>query len=648
MARYLLFSLAQRSIRVADVTGSRAFLRKPPVGLDSPRGFGVSRCRPSDYLHKSIVNTLHYQESLPRKTEKLSQNFKEGIGKELHEHLVAQDELRQDTSYYSEMWLNTYLTLRSPLAFSTNVGLAFHLDPNPSHNDQLTRATNLTVSALRFLKTFRAGYLEPEVLHLYPEKTDTEEFKKLIQFVPPSLVCNVASMVNVYPLDMSQFFRLFNTTRLPRPGRDELFTDEKGKHVLVLRKGNFYVFDVLDQERNIVKAVEIQAHLKSILADDLPVPEFPLAYLTSENRDIWAQLRQELLDNGNEEALRKVDSAMFCLCLDDFPIQNSDHLSHNMLHGDGMNRWFDKSFNLILTQDGQAAVHFEHSWGDVLTFLRFLDEVSKDSSRSPAVTPQDQSEAVAADSCTAATRLEFRLNGAIKAGISKAKENFDLTRRTLTLRFVEFASGGRNFLKDHKVSPDAMVQLSYQMAFRVMHGQTVPTDEFCSTATFKHGRTEIIRPASVLTNRAAKALVQEPSPRSVEELQGLLADSSHYHVRLIKEAAMGQGFDRHLYALRNLSASRREALPEFFQDPAYVRLNHIILSTRAIASPLLKTGVVAPATPDGFGVVYSIHKDCLTFSISCYSVRDAQEFSQVVITGLEKIVAVLRGKPDKI
>ncbi|XP_029606432.1 carnitine O-palmitoyltransferase 2, mitochondrial-like isoform X1 [Salmo trutta] len=92
-------------------------------------------------------------------------------------------------------------------------------------------------------------------------------------------------MVNAYPLDMSQYFHLFNATRIPKQGKDELFTDPKGRHLLVMRQGNTYVFDVIDRDGNLVKPAEIQAHLKYILSDTTPAAAHPLGLLTSENRD---------------------------------------------------------------------------------------------------------------------------------------------------------------------------------------------------------------------------------------------------------------------------------------------------------------------------------------------------------------------------
>ena len=52
-------------------------------------------------------------------------------------------------------------------------------------------------------------------------------------------------------------------------------------------------------------------------------------------------------------------------------------LSRMMLHGDARNRWFDKSFQVVVAANGQAGVVWEHSWGDGLAMLRFFEEVSK-------------------------------------------------------------------------------------------------------------------------------------------------------------------------------------------------------------------------------------------------------------------------------
>lgn len=47
---------------------------------------------------------------------------------------------------------------------------------------------------------------------------------------------------------MSQYKSLFNSTRIPEIGKDRLVRFENAKHVVVMRGGHFYVFDVFDKE----------------------------------------------------------------------------------------------------------------------------------------------------------------------------------------------------------------------------------------------------------------------------------------------------------------------------------------------------------------------------------------------------------------
>ncbi|XP_051930293.1 carnitine O-palmitoyltransferase 2, mitochondrial [Hippocampus zosterae] len=652
-------------------------LRKP-VGLihsrwlcwaPSKRNYGSQdETSPSEYLHRSLVPTMHYQKSLPRlpvpkledtirrylaaqrpllddrqysDTEKVAQDFLAGEGKRLQEELLAQDRKNKHTSYISGPWFDMYLSARDPVVLNFNPFMSFNDDPEREYNQQLVRAGNMVCSAVRFMKTLRAGLLEPEVFHLDPARSDTDAFKKLIRWAPSRLAWYGAYMVNAYPLDMSQYFRLFNSTRLPRPGRDRLFTDPAARHLLVMRKGNMYVFDVLDRHGDMLPPAQIRDNLSYILSDATPPPDFPLGALTTENRDVWAGLRDKLVAGGNGEALTAVDSALFCLCLDDVALGDAVAASHNMLHGDGVNRWFDKSFSIIVAQDGHAAINFEHSWGDGVAVLRFLNEIYKDTTSKPLVHPGC---ATSAPSASQVRRLSFKLDDELRAGIERAKAGFDAAVSQLTIGAMQFTGGGKERLKKSKLSPDAVAQLAFQMAFLRQYGQTVATYESCSTAAFRHGRTETIRPASAFTKRCARAFVDEPAGHSADGLLDMLRQCSAYHGQLTKEAAMGQGFDRHLFALRNLSASAGRRPHELYADPAYAAINHNILSTSTLSSPAVGLGGFAPVVPDGLGVGYGVHDDWIGCNVSGYPARDVSRFLRCVERSLRDIFAVLDGK----
>lgn len=159
---------------------------------------------------------------------------------------------------------------------------------------------------------------------------------------------------------------------------------------------------------NIAPPSDILNRLKFVLNDEnsQKTAEFPLGVLTSENRDTWASVREHLVQTHNGNALDMIDSALFCVSLDDnnvYPVEDPVPLSKNMLHGDehGLtNRWFDKSFSLIVCKDGNAGINFEHSWGDGVAVLRYFNEIYKETTTKPFLHPEDVHKKSANDDIT--------------------------------------------------------------------------------------------------------------------------------------------------------------------------------------------------------------------------------------------------------
>lgn len=124
--------------------------------------------------------------------------------------------------------------------------------------------------------------------------------------------------------------------------------------------------------------------MKFVLNDEASnkAAEFPLGVMTAENRDTWAAVREHLIETHNETALDTIDSALFLVSLDDkadYSPENPVPIVQNMLHGDAnglINRWFDKSFSMIVCKDGNAGINFEHSWGDGEAYFCFVINTS--------------------------------------------------------------------------------------------------------------------------------------------------------------------------------------------------------------------------------------------------------------------------------
>merc|ERR1719378_386953 len=175
-----------------------------------------------------------------------------------------------------------------------------------------------------------------------------------------------------------------------------------------------------------------------------------------------------------------------------------------------------------------------------------------------------------------------------------------------------------------------------------MFGCTAPTYESCSTAAFKHGRTETIRSATVATVACSEAFDNE-NPAGVEEMRSLINNCSQMHGRLTKDAAMGQGFDRHLFGLKNI-ANKSGKKVGFFEDEAYLKMNQIMLSTSTVSNPHLRYGGFAPVIPNGLGVGYMVGDDKMGCNVSAYpDSPNCTDFVNTVIQCLEDIRSVLDG-----
>lgn len=319
-----------------------------------------------EFIQRSQIPTMHFQHSLPRlpipkldltcerylavqkpllieeayrKTETNVNQFRTTAGKQLQKLLKNADRQNLHTSYISDLWFDTYLRDRKPIPINYNPVIVMHNDQREEYNNQLIRSANLIISTVRFYKSLKKNLLEPEVYHLNPKRSDTESFRYVCSCLPEWLSWYGAYMFKAYPLDMSQYPSLFNSTRIPEIDKDRLVKNLPGNHITVQHKGHFYAFAVLDQYGEILKPEKILARLKFILEDDISKNEFPIGILTTMERNHWATMRHVLAENGNETTLKLIDSALFNVCLDNITMNDDVYATmRNFLHGDGENR----------------------------------------------------------------------------------------------------------------------------------------------------------------------------------------------------------------------------------------------------------------------------------------------------------------------
>ena len=111
---------------------------------------------------------------------------------------------------------DSYLNFDNPVVLNLNPFFLLEDDPTPARNNQVTRAASLVVSALSFVRAVRREELPPDT-------------------------------IRGKPLCMYQYSRLFGTARIPTENGCHIGQDPDAKHLVVLCHGQFYWFDVLDE-----------------------------------------------------------------------------------------------------------------------------------------------------------------------------------------------------------------------------------------------------------------------------------------------------------------------------------------------------------------------------------------------------------------
>lgn len=630
------------------------------------------------YLQKSILPTYYFQPSLPRlpipqldkscerylaalrpilnnesydNTIKIVENFRTVTGPQLQKLLKEHDLKNKHTNYISEPWFDMYLRDRVPLPINYNPLIVMCNDIRPDYNNQLIRSANIVVSSLRFMKSLRAGNLAPEVFHLNPKKSDTDRFRHITKIVPTAVATYVAYAFKAFPLDMSQYEGLFGATRIPELNKDRIYRNVNTKHLLVMRKGNFYAVDVLDDEGNIESPNVILGRLKQVLHDRTIVDaEHPVGCLTAANRNVWANLRQHLcnINSQNAKSLELIDSALFCLCLDDeirFDENNPVPLIKNYLVGDAVNRWFDKSVSVFVGKDGITGINFEHSWGDGVAVLRYFNEICDEITNNPFVHPNTTAHLNDSQNL-AVQKIEFHLDDHIKNELKSIQQTHIETVNKLNINIVRNTDINKIICKQNNISPDSIMQLSFQLAYKQLFGNYVGTYESCSTAAFRHGRTETMRPCTVATKKFCDAVTTNTNNEiGNKELKHLMQECSSVHGQLTKDAAMGQGFDRHLFGLKHIAEMNDMKIPSLYQDEAYKFLNTHIISTSTLSAPGIIAGSFGPVVKNGLGIGYSIQNDQCGAVVSSYEgERNGKEFCDSFADALYKIKNILSDK----
>lgn len=515
----------------------------------------------------------------------------DGPGPRLHAALEEFDAAEGVHSWLDAFWPARYLGRRDRIALNANFFFLFQ----DTGQSQVERAAALIAGALD-----------------YKVMLDTER-------LPPATQRGRA-------LSMEQNKWLFSATRIPGQEQDTLRSPysaqwpgpSDARHIVVFFRGAMFRMDVLGADGAPHTPEELRAGLRAVLeAGAAPAPPgTSVGHLTTKARADWADSRAALLacHEANAAALDEVETALFCVCLEDSAPEDTRSACDRLLHGDSANRWFDKALSLIVFEDGRAGINVEHCGLDGTTILSFVDSVLGSSAEEHARRSGARSAGL-----PGVQPIEFVLDDALRADVKEAADAFaDYAAHTATAT-VSFPDFGSRRAKELRVSPDAFVQMAYQLAHRRAKGRTGATYESIATRQYHHGRTEAMRVVTPEVLRFVAAM-EDPGQDAAARRAAFRA-AAERHVARAGECQAGQAPEQHLWELQLIQRRRGEELgvaepPALYGTPGWLVMRDDYLSTSSAPSVHIQYFGFGSTSSRCIGVAYVLLPDRFNLYLS--------------------------------
>ncbi|KAI6190117.1 Carn-acyltransf domain-containing protein [Aphelenchoides bicaudatus] len=479
---------------------------------------------------KSMQPILEEDEYIELKN--LAREFEDNEGRKLNLYATLYSYITRN--YITPFWEKyLYLYSRSPLLINSNVG---HVD---------------THKILPTTQTFRAAELcYVAALNMTAIENQTQKP------IGHGLVFN------------GHYKKLYCTTRVPKVGCDELVVKRYSRHVAVLANKRFYKVDLFDKNNRLYSVEELEEIFIELLlrkheAEPTDV-EQKLASLTQDHRDQWAVNRNKFfIDHPvNRHFLEQIEDAIVFVVLDEnsYNYESNEELTrfqHEMLKGDGKNRWTDKSMSFIVGKDGHYGGNSEHSLGDGAEFDTVMENfvrVSNSFINRPTnpINIDELKDYQPKSGVKLAERLEFEVfNSEMESEIERCyleqlERNNDLD--SASMHFKQF---GKDSIKKANCSPDAFIQMAIQLTSYREQKKFVSTYESASSRFFDFSRTETLRTVCDESCDFVKSMVDNSATK--EERAKLLHKACSNHQQTNRKITVGEGFDRHLFVLYVLS-----------------------------------------------------------------------------------------------
>uniref|UniRef100_A0A3Q2WIG3 Carnitine O-acetyltransferase a n=1 Tax=Haplochromis burtoni TaxID=8153 RepID=A0A3Q2WIG3_HAPBU len=452
------------------------------------------------------------------------------------------------------------------------------------------------------------------------------------------------------PLCMNQYSQLLSSCRIPGLEMDSVVfhgkTSYPSRYITLAYNSQFFMVDVYNSDGTPLTVHQLCVQLERICSSSLETSTEPVGILTSLNRDSWSKCYDRLIqDKPNKEALSAIQRSICVVCLDKAMPQVPDDMYSRgnvlqMMHGGGSqwnsaNRWFDKSVQFIIGEDGAFGNNISHSCADGTIGMTLTDYVSAsikkleiiESPTVPLPTPQ---------------KLHFNITADIKKAIEEAKQSIDKIVQDLDFSILSFSHYGKNFLKANKMSPDPFIQMAIQLAYYRVHLQHCASYEAASMRLFRQGRVGEI-PSTSSASVAFVMAFNDPNKKNTEKVD-LLRKAIEVHKWNTSMEISGQTVFGHFLGLQHQATEKNIPMPDIFTDASFDKVFDYRLATSQVQS---KSGCLPCACPyqrKTYDICYTLLKDDMAFVLSAFKTNtenNSEELKKAVEDALLDMRTIL-------
>lgn len=478
-------------------------------------------------------------------------------------------------------------------------------------------------------------------------------------------------------LNMEQFQNLFSSVSIPDYTCSQSYTFFKtesqspaSRHIVIIHRGHVFTMNVMDDNYKSLPEEDIQNSLREMLLYANRNETEPIGMLTCADRHTRTSTRECLIevDGENENMLMEIEQAIFVLSIDHKKVRGLDNLANEALFGDGCNRWYEKSLNVYMHNNGMISLNINRTLidGPIVAYLlhyihlRLVEEITdwddddimksfsgtqnsfKSSTlnvNSHAKTNEEEIEQEFANlealtlkrgskemfqslTKTEARVLNFKLNDHLRNVIECSMHTFlNMSSALITATYKNDTIDSQLFAR-HTVNKDAFAHMVMHLTFYKMYFRMASSCSLISLKKFQGTRNDLLRSTTIEMAEWCRSMLNTHSSNSDgQQRREMFRRAEQTHCKLLHQCYNGESCNNYVNALRNLSEELELPPGNMFDNETFRQAgwtDQCDINSQSLGIGCTSCPVVLPAIPTGYGVGYSIANGFAFFTVTSW------------------------------